>query len=326
MNNQQKAYELKQTGLTYREVAKEMGLVSDESARSMARRYSGKKKAESITTETSRFAVIDAAARALGLSSVELKTIASSGRHKVTPPSQFSGLIKGRKHKTMKVGVLTDTHIGHCKFNEELFAKCAEEFEDCDIILHAGDHLEGMSGRGGHVYELSHVGYQAQFNRALELYSLFGKTPIYGIDGNHDQWFKQKNDIGIIVGENLQSALPNYTHLGEWEGDLKIDGLWIKLFHGNDGTAYANSYKGQQLVNSLSGGEKPHAIFQGHYHKALYQFTRNVHMFDGGTICGQSQFMRGKKLAAHQGFWTVLFEWDASGVNSVTSKFTAGYE
>jgi hypothetical protein len=49
-------------------------------------------------------------------------------------------------------------------------------------------------------------------------------------------------------------------------------------------------------------------------------------MFDGGTICGQSQFMRGKKLAAHQGFWTVIFEWDASGVNSVTSKFTAGYE
>jgi orotate phosphoribosyltransferase-like protein len=49
MNNQQKAYELKQTGLTYREVAKEMGLVSDESARNYARRYSGKKKTKSMS-------------------------------------------------------------------------------------------------------------------------------------------------------------------------------------------------------------------------------------------------------------------------------------
>jgi transcriptional regulator with XRE-family HTH domain len=142
MNNQQKAYELKQTGLTYREVAKEMGLVSDESARAYARRYSGKKKAVSINTETSRFAVIDAAARALGLSAIELKTIASSGRHKVTPPSQFSGLIKGKKHKTMKSPISIEIKYPADATKKEkakldkAFLKALQALDDLDCTFH----------------------------------------------------------------------------------------------------------------------------------------------------------------------------------------------
>lgn len=158
--------------------------------------------------------------------------------------------------------------------------------EKPDFIIHPGDHLEGMSGRPGHIYELSEVGFQQQIKKAADLYSQFGNVPMYGIDGNHDQWYFNKGDKGVVVGEELERRLKNYTHLGQDEGDLEITPkVRIKLFHPNDGSAYATSYKLQKLIESFTGGEKPEIVHQGHYHKALYMFLRNIHGFESGTMC-----------------------------------------
>lgn len=319
------AHKLRMSGMSWLEVGQKLKCTAD-AARAMCRYHTGQQSCqESAERRGAQKSALDTVAADYKLSAIELKTLLASSKLRPTPAANLHKF-STQKTRKMRFGVLSDTHIGHEKFNEALFAKAAKAFKSVDAILHPGDHLEGMSGRPGHVYELAQIGYQAQFARAVELYGLFDGKPMYGIDGNHDQWFKAKGDIGVIVGQNLQSTLKNYHHLGEWEGDLKIDGLHIRLFHANDGTAYANSYKGQQLVNSLTGGEKPHVIFQGHYHKSLYQFTRNVHMFDAGTVCGQTQFMRGKKLAAHMGFWTVEIEWGAKGIESLAQKFTPGYE
>ena len=177
--------------------------------------------------------------------------------------------------------------------------------EGIEFILHPGDHLEGMSGRPGHIYELSLIGYTDQMNRAVELYNSL-ETNIYGIDGNHDQWYAKKNDMGIIVGEELEKRVPQYINLGQDEGDLIIrPGITTKLFHAADGTAYADSYKLQKLIESFTGGEKPSLVLSGHYHKALYLHRRNVHGWECGTLCGQSRWMRGKKTPAHEGFGIV---------------------
>ena len=133
-------------------------------------------------------------------------------------------------------------------------------------------------------------------------------------------WYKQKGDIGLVVGEELQNALPNYHHLGEWEGTLPVSGVKIMLFHANDGTAYANSYKGQKLVESLDQ-EKPQLIFEGHYHKSLYQYVRRIHQWESGTICGQTGWMRGKKIQAHVGFWRIEVEHVKGKVIGVESKW-----
>ena len=224
-------------------------------------------------------------------------------------------------------GYMSDTHIGHEKFDEQLFYHAVDKFNEreVDFVIHPGDHLEGMSGRPGHVYELSEMGYNAQINKAVELYSHITQ-PMFGIDGNHDQWFKQKHDMGVIVGEDLERRLPNYTHLGEWEGDLMVGNIWIKLFHANDGTAYAHSYKLQKLIESFTGGEKPDILHSGHYHKALHQFSRNVHGFESGTLCGQSQFMRGKKLQAHKGFGVVEVGVDGNRVAELRHTWYPAYD
>lgn len=258
-----------------------------------------------------------------GLSEADVLKLIKSSRSKPSRRKKIGG-----KEQSVKYGYFSDAHIGHEKFDTELFYEMADRFnkEKVDFVVDPGDHMEGMSGRPGHVYELNHVGFNAQLDEVIRLYSLI-KSDIFGIDGNHDLWYKAKNSAGVIPGEIMQQHLPNYTHLGEWEGDLEVGtGLWLKLFHGNDGTAYAHSYKLQKLVESFAGGQKPHIVHSGHYHKALYQHSRNVHGFESGTLCGQSIFMRGKKLQAHKGYGLVEVWFDRKGVNRLKHEWIPGYE
>lgn len=228
-------------------------------------------------------------------------------------------------------GYLSDAHIGSKYFDLELYDKMVHVFnnEDLDFVVDVGDHCEGMSGRPGHVYELAHIGYEAQVSEVCRLYEQI-KHKIYGIDGNHDQWFKQKGDNGSVVGEDLERRLDNYIHLGEWEGDLDVESdgakLNMKLFHANDGSAYATSYKLQKLIESFEGGKKPHIVHSGHYHKALYAFIRNVHGFESATLCSQTGWMRGKKIPAHKGFGIVHVDFNEHGVERLHHEFYPGYD
>ena len=255
------------------------------------------------------------------ISHTELETILTSGQLK---PARDTYNFDLGKTGTFKFMVISDTHIGSSKFDMptwEMVVKIANRDRPA-FIIHPGDHLEGMSGRPGHVYELAQIGFEAQMDEAVRLYSMLPQDiPMYGIDGNHDQWYKAKADIGIVVGRTLQNRCPNYHHLGEWEGILTVSDIRIMLFHANDGTAYANSYKGQKLIESLLEMEKPHLLFEGHYHKALFQSSRGIHQWESGTVCRQTGFMRGKKIPAHVGFWMIEVEHEAGNVLGVTSKW-----
>lgn len=256
------------------------------------------------------------------ISPEELQTVFKSSSKKTVPGKKLN--ISKDYFKYM---YMSDTHIGHKFFKYNLFEKVLayEKVFKPDFIIHSGDHLEGMSGRPGHIYELSHIGFDAQIKEAVRLYSQL-ETKMYGIDGNHDEWYEKKNNGGIIVGNELESKLKNFTNLGQMEGDLEVNGVHIKLFHGNDGTAYANSYKLQKLVESFSGGEKPNILHSGHYHKALYQFSRNIHGFESGTLCGQSRFMRGKKIQAHMGFGLVTVFHKKGEVERLIHEWIPYYE
>lgn len=230
--------------------------------------------------------------------------------------------------KSFSFGYFSDPHIGSTYFQPELFAYMVKFFksEKPDFIMNAGDHLEGMSGRPGHVYELSHIGLSQQLQYAIELYSQLDSFPHYGIDGNHDGWFFNKNDNGVIVGEELEKSLKNYHNLGQMEGNLTVNNIRIQLYHGGDGTAYAISYKLQKLIESYSNGVKPNIVLSGHYHKALYLFLRGVHGLECATLCGQTSWMRGKKIPAHMGFGIVHIIFNQRGVERFVHEFIPWYE
>lgn len=231
-----------------------------------------------------------------------------------------------------RFGVLSDTHIGSNKFSESLFEFAGDTFRKQKIkdVYHVGDILEGMSGRPGHVYELNRIGFTAQMDYAEQLWRDYMKgINTHGIIGNHDGWFMKKGDMGANPGVELERRLEGsnspFEYLGDSEADVHLGKIRMKLFHPADGTAYATSYKLQKLIESFDGGDKPNIVLEGHYHKSLYMNCRNVHGLECGTVCGQTGWMRGKKIPAHMGFWIVDVGADSHGVNSFNPTFYPGY-
>ena len=230
----------------------------------------------------------------------ELSAIAKGGRimpgTKKVPIINFDG-------KRIRVGHITDSHIGSSYFNENRMYQAFEEFrkEKIDFITHSGDVTEGMSNRPGHIYELDHLGYAQQKARSIEVFSQWNDTDIYAIDGNHDRWFIKSSGAKIV--EDIDKELDNFNFIGHDEGDISLKGNAIlKLWHGEDGNSYALSYRLQKILESLSGGEKPSVLVAGHVHKYVSIFERNVYAISVGTMQRQTPWMRGKRISAHVGF------------------------
>jgi len=244
------------------------------------------------------------------------------------PPKQVVTFDDYFTDKT-QIGVISDSHIGHKEFDEPFWKHMVEQMKRNNVnrIYHVGDVLEGMSGREGNIYELSHIGFSKQIKYASKLLKMLEGIKIFGLNGNHDDWYMKKNNGGVNVGEELETRVKEYKNLGSMEANIKLrPNVTMKLFHPADGTAYATSYKLQKMVESFSGGEKPEILLEGHYHKALYMFIRNVHAFECGTMCGQTPFMRGKKIPAHKGFWILDIEMGDGGIGAISPKFFAGYK
>lgn len=197
-----------------------------------------------------------------------------------------------------------DTHFGSKYTRPEWWDAVLEEAENfgADYILHVGDLVEGMSNRAGHVYELSHIGYDSQKEHATDQ---LAKTdiPIYIIDGNHDRWFKKSN--GALVVKDVASQLDHVTYLGHDQATINIGGVDIMLWHGEDGASYAHSYRLQKVVEALSGSDLPHILLAGHTHKMGYFRPRGVHSISTGSVQAQTGWMKSTRKEAHHGFWTV---------------------
>ncbi len=253
-------------------------------------------------------------------------------------PKELSELAKGHRParsgavldfagERVKILALTDTHIGSAYTDEAYIDAAIQEGmrQGCDIAVHAGDVTEGMSGRDGHVYELSRIGYKAQRDAAIEALSRWN-MPWYMIAGNHDAWYLAKADAGADIVEDICAAIPHANYLGLHEGDIDISGVKVRLWHGEDVGSYATSYRLQKLIESFSGGEKPAVLLCGHTHKAGYFFERNVHAVTLGSIQKQSAWMRRKRLPAHCGFWILDMTIGDGEVKSFTSTFYPFYK
>ena len=196
-----------------------------------------------------------------------------------------------------------DFHLGSMFTNPEHVFMMYEESRKAgsEFIAVGGDVCEGMSNRPGHIYELSHIGYDAQKSHAKAILGEWDRT-MYLIDGNHDRWFI-KSSGAHIVSDLCELLGDRFIYLGHDEGDISLKGKsTIKLWHGEDGNSYAISYRVQKIIESLTGGAKPGILSCHHVHKFNYIFERHIHAISPGCIQMQSKWMRGKRIAAHTGF------------------------
>ena len=229
--------------------------------------------------------------------------------------------------KHTKFLVIADPHMGHKEYKHDLKQKAAADArrQNCDFGLNIGDTVEGMSGIEGHVYELDYIGYTAQVDFFAKEFH-FG-MPMYSIEAqdSHSGWYHNKGNAGVEIGKELDKKAKDYKFIGYDEQDLILDnGLKIRLRHPGGGTAYAISYKLQKYINSISGGNKPHMIFEGHFHKSMQMFDRNIHAFESGTLCGQTNFMKKIGTPAHMGYWMIdvyMHKQKSKGLERVVSQW-----
>lgn len=219
-------------------------------------------------------------------------------RHDSSPASfGFTG-------ETVRFWFATDLHMGSETYRPEFLEAVLAEAKafKAQFGVIAGDVTEGLSTRPGHVYELTHTGYAAQLKYSVsQLNKWDGK--LYCIDGNHDRWYLKSN--GAIIVEDICRQLPDAEFLGHDEGDINVNGVRLRLFHGEDSSSYATSYRIQKLVESYTGGDKPNVLLVGHTHKQGYFFERHIHCVSGGALSTQSRWMRSKRMANHAGFWLI---------------------
>lgn len=253
----------------------------------------------------------------------ELQAIARGGRlvpglEKV-PVISFGG-------QRVRFGAMTDLHIGHKQSCRQRIEQAFEEFakDNVDFIVIPGDVTEGMSNRPGHIYELDHIGYNEQKREAIDILGQWTDSEVYMIDGNHDRWYIKS--AGAVVVKDIADSLPNYHFLGHDEGDISLNGqVTIKLWHGEDGSSYALSYRLQKILESLTGGEKPNILIAGHVHKFVNIFERNVHAVSVGCMEGQTKWMRGKRISAHVGFCIIDAWIDGASVTKFSPTFYPFY-
>jgi predicted phosphodiesterase/transposase len=240
----------------------------------------------------------------------ELKRIADGGG---LAPQTKPPLVVDFKGEVIKFAHFTDTHIGSVFFVRKYLEDAIKEAErqGCSFIAHTGDVLEGLSGRKGQIYELTHTSIDGQEGLAVELFSKWRK-PIYFVDGNHDRWTSK--EVGHNSVKTIAAQLEKGWYLGQDEGEVRLKGVRVKLFHGEDTSSYATSYRVQKLVESFPGGDKPNVLLVGHTHKQLYAFERHIHCVSGGALSLQSSWMRSKRLAHHAGFWIIEMAVNKQGV------------
>lgn len=228
----------------------------------------------------------------------ELKKIADG---KAINPKQLERPVLNFEGDELTFGFMTDPHIGSIFFEDSLMESFYKECEKqkANLIFCSGDITEGMSNRPDQIYELTDIGFSAQIEHAQILLNK-APLPILAIDGNHDRWGIKSG--GIFVVKEIAKKVPQMTFLNHDVGDTMINGTKWTLWHGEDTSSYATSYRIQKIIESMTGGDKPNVLLLGHTHKQAYIFERNVHAVSGGALSYQSSWMRAKRIPCHTGF------------------------
>lgn len=231
----------------------------------------------------------------------------------------------------LRFAVIGDTHIGSMYERVDAlteFYKLLKK-EGITTVLHCGDMIDGHNMYRGHEYELYAYGFQNQVSNVVKKYPKIDGIETYFILGTHDNSFKKA--AGVDVGKEIQARRSDLHYLDDEVATVIMrtksgKNIRFQLIHPGGGTAYAVSYKSQKIVESYSGGNKPHAVFIGHYHKADHMpCFRNVQAIQSGCFQSQTPFMAKQATPAHIGGW-IIEECFGKNANRFKAEFIAFYE
>lgn len=219
-------------------------------------------------------------------------------------------------------GLLGDTHLYSKYARLDVLNALYDIYEREGIkkVFHTGNMIDGearfnkfdLVGPAG-------IGRQVEYN-TQEYPQRKGIETLFITGEDHEGWYIQRE--GVNIGRVMQDAA---EHAGrtdlKWIGHVEADvhfkakrgEAWARLMHPGGGSAYATSYTEQKIVEALQGGEKPHMLFVGHYHKFDQGYPREVHTVQTGCTQDQTPFLRRMKIQVHVGGTIIRFHQSDTG-------------
>lgn len=230
--------------------------------------------------------------------------------------------------KIIRFGLMGDTQLGCIDTQITHLHALYDRYQSEGItqVYHTGDITDGEKMRPGHEYELYVHGADAQVAHTVKVYPQRPGIVTDFITGNHDYSFIKT--IGLDIGRQIANQRPDMRYRGYMSAVVELSPhCTLELRHPQDGTAYALSYKIQKIIEAMSSGEKPNILAVGHYHKLEQMFYRNVHAFQTACLCAQTNWMRGKNIAAIVGGWIIEAHVDDEGtVTRIRPEFFPFYK
>lgn len=227
--------------------------------------------------------------------------------------------------EVVKIGVVSDTHL--CSRHQQLthlktiYRRFKEE--GIQIVLHAGDLVEGIRMYRGWELEVLHHGADEQAAYAYREYPREEGITTYLIAGNHDGSFV--TNAGVNVVQRVCEARRDMVFLGNYGAYLDLPGgMRAYLHHGAGGVAYSRSYKIQRAVENFSPGEKPKLYISGHYHIAVtLPDYRNCFAMHPGAFQSQTEFLRRLGVAPDVGGWILEYRTNPGAERFDLAEITA---
>jgi len=235
----------------------------------------------------------------------------------------------GRSHTTLKArsdgwqlfGVTSDNHLGNKNERLDVLHKLYDIFEQEGVatVYNAGNMIDGECRFNKN--DLRIFGMDSQIDYLGENFPQRKGIATYFITGDdHEGWYAQREAINI--GEHMEDRLrrggrTDLIYLSNVEHDVEFrhgSGFIVcRIMHPGGGSSYAYSYTSQKTVESFQGGEKPHILLNGHFHKHDTCSPRGVVVIQTGCTEDQTTFMRKKRLEAHVGGHLVWVKQSANG-------------
>ena len=150
------------------------------------------------------------------------------------------------------------------------------------IILHDGDFTDGNNGTEKHVSELKEESYSGQVDYCVEKYPFDEDIKTYAIQGNHDDWWYQKNGEEIL--KSISDQRSDIIYLGRNRAILQLGKLAIGLFHGKGNTRQIQNYQVAKDIKKEFGNKVLNLLILGHVHQSFYINQSDVHCFQAGCL------------------------------------------
>lgn len=252
------------------------------------------------------------------VNSVEDRRVNLESKNDPVDRLPLSILKQGKQLKDFRQALIltADWHFGSKVSRPDLlteFIKIGVNEYGANDVLAAGDITDGYNVYKGHLSDLLEWRASRQVDMVVNTVPKFKGVNYHFIEGNHDE--SHWKSFGYSVCEHLDKFREDFHSYGSIKGDLIVDNLKIRLFHGKGKGTKNLSHVAQEIISRVVVNENPvtwpDIVVVGHYHHCLPIDTKNMYAVHPGAFQGENNYTKAMNLTPQFGGVVLVVEYKA---------------